>query len=213
MRDPALVDDLFLTDERALAAAVARLPAEDAVALPLLGDDVRQPLLEAARQMTYRPARPLVGEGARLVRQDFELSVTFPEDSPFPRFATALEGLLRRALVRLSPQLLDKIQLNDLIVQHYQPGSAGITPHRDHVRYEGLVALVNLAGRARFCVCTDRSGANARELDDGPGVLLLMRAPGFAGRRDRPFHFLKDVSEERYSLGLRHDIRAGEPMP
>ena len=213
MRDPTLQDDLFLTDERALAAAIARLPAEDAVALPLLGDDARQPLLEAARQMTYRPARPLVGEGARLVRQDFELSVTFPDGSPFPRFAAALEGLLLSALRRLSPPLLAELQLNDLIVQHYQPGSQGITPHRDHVRYEGLVALVNLAGRARFCVCADRSGAHARELEDGPGVLLLMRAPGFAGRRDRPFHFLKDVSEERYSLGLRHDVRAGEPMP
>ena len=208
-----LLDDLFLTDEQALAAAIARLPVEDAVALPLLGDDARQPLLEAAKRMPYRPARPLVGEGARLVRQDFELSVTFPDDSPFPRFAAAMEGLLRRALSRLSPPLLTELQLNDLIVQHYQPGSQGITPHRDHVRYEGLVALVNLAGRARFCVCADRSGHDARELDDGPGVLLLMRAPGFADRRDRPFHFLKDVSEERYSLGLRHDVRAGEPMP
>ena len=213
MHDPTLQDDLFLADEQELAVAIARLPDEDAVALPLIGDAARQPLLEAAKHMSYRPARPLVGEGARLVRQDFELSVTFLDGSPFPRFAAALEGLLRRALRRLSPPLLDEFLLNDLIVQHYQPGSQGITPHRDHVRYEGLVALVNLAGRARFCVCADRSGADARELEDGPGVLLLMRAPGFAGRRDRPFHFLKDVSEERYSLGLRHDVRAGEPMP
>ena len=213
MRDPALLDEPFLTSVQDLAAAIARLPGEDAVALPLLGDEARLPLLETARQLPYRPARPLVGEGARLVRQDFELSVTFPDDSPFPRFAAALERLLRRALGRLSPSPLTEIELNDLIVQRYQPGSAGITPHRDHVRYEGLVALVNLAGRARFCVCSDRSGSGARELEDAPGALLLMRAPGFAGRRDRPFHFLKDVSEERYSLGLRHDVRAGEPMP
>lgn len=213
MRNPALLEYAFLTDERALAAAIARLPEEDAVALQLLDESARLPLLEAARQLPYRPARPLVGEGARLVRQDFELSVTFPDGSPFHGLAAALEGLLRRALGRLSPRPLAEIELNDLIVQHYQPGSAGITPHRDHVRYEGLVALVNLAGRASFCVCADRSGSGARELEDRPGVLLLMRAPGFAGRRDRPFHFLKDVSEERYSLGLRHDVRAGEPMP
>ena len=213
MRDPVLFEDAFLADERTLAAAIARLPDEDAVSLPLLGDGGRLPLLEAAKSLPYRPARPLVGEGARLVRQDFALSVTFSDDSPFRRFAAALEGLLRRALGRLSPALLHDIRLNDLIVQHYRPGAAGITPHRDHVRYEGLVALVNLAGRARFCVCADRSGHDARALEDGPGVLLLMRAPGFAGRRDRPFHFLEDIGEERYSLGLRHDVRAGEPMP
>jgi hypothetical protein len=36
-----------------------------------------------------------------------------------------------------------------------------------------------------------------------------MRAPGFAGRRDRPFHFLRDVTQARLALGLRHDLRAG----
>ncbi len=41
-----------------------------------------------------------------------------------------------------------------------------------------------------------------------PGDLLLMRAPGFAGRRDRPFHYLSDVTQTRLALGLRHDLRA-----
>jgi hypothetical protein len=40
-----------------------------------------------------------------------------------------------------------------------------------------------------------------------PGSLLLMRAPGFAGREDRPFHFLNEVAEERVCLGLRRDVR------
>ena len=40
-----------------------------------------------------------------------------------------------------------------------------------------------------------------------PGSLLLMRAPGFAGREDRPFHFLNEVAEERVCLGLRYDTR------
>jgi hypothetical protein len=35
-----------------------------------------------------------------------------------------------------------------------------------------------------------------------------MRAPGFAGRRDRPFHYLSDVTQTRLALGLRHDLRA-----
>jgi hypothetical protein len=41
-----------------------------------------------------------------------------------------------------------------------------------------------------------------------PGSLLLMRAPGFAGRGDRPYHMLSDVTETRIGLGLRHDVEA-----
>ena len=75
---------------------------------------------------------------------------------------------------------------------------------------KGLVSLVILAGDGRFMVCEDRSGANAREIPSPPGCLLLMRAPGLHGRRDRPFHFLTDVTTARMSFGLRYDVRAGE---
>ena len=37
-----------------------------------------------------------------------------------------------------------------------------------------------------------------------------MRAPGFHGRKDRPFHFLDGITIERYSLGMRYD-RTREP--
>ena len=40
--------------------------------------------------------------------------------------------------------------------------------------------------------------------DDQSG-LLLVRAPGFGSRGDRPFHFLDRVTRPRLSLGLRHD--------
>ena len=53
----------------------------------------------------------------------------------------------------------------------------------------------------------ERSGRGAREVPCPPGDLLLMRAPGFAGRRDRPFHYLSDVTQARLTLGLRHDLR------
>jgi hypothetical protein len=32
-----------------------------------------------------------------------------------------------------------------------------------------------------------------------------MRAPGFAGSDERPFHQLQGVTARRYGLGLRHD--------
>jgi len=201
-------DSGFATGPDVLADAFERLAREDAVSLPLLDPLQCRPLLAAAEALPYRRATPLIGEGDREVRQDFELSTEIPSGSPFHILAAALENLIARALQRLQPPPLDAPPpLNDLIVQRYPVGSAGITPHRDHIRYRDLVAIVTLAGRARFFVCADRSGRDAREVDLPPGGLLLMRAPGFAGRRDRPFHMLSEVSERRVSLGLRHDTR------
>ena len=75
------------------------------------------------------------------------------------------------------------------------------------MRYTGLVALIQLSGNGRFFVSDTRSGSGAREVAWRPGDLLLMRAPGFAGRKDRPFHYLSDIASERYSIGLRHDTQ------
>ena len=196
-----------------LAGALARLDAAHAVSLPLLGARTRRRLIGSTTRLPYRPAVPVVGAGANAVRQDFELCMTIPERSLLRAFAAALEALLNAALDRLEPRPLARpLHLNDLVVQRYPKGSLGITAHRDHLRYQNLVALVTLSGAARFCLCDDRAGRGARELPCPPGSLLLMRAPGFGfgdrgGRRDRPFHFLDRVTRSRLSLGLRHDAR------
>ncbi len=207
-------DDPFapdgLTGLAELAAALARLEAEDAVSLPLLGTRARRRLIGATSRLRYRPATPTIGAGANAVRQEFELCMTIPESSLLRAFAAALERLLNAALGRLEPAPLARpLRFDDLIVQHYPKGALGITAHRDHIRYEDLVALVPLSGTARFCLCADRAGRDARELPSPPGSLLLMRAPGFGGRHDRPFHFLDRVTRSRLSLGLRRDARAG----
>jgi hypothetical protein len=206
--DPFAADDL--TGAAELAAALERLEAEDAVALPLLGARARRRLIGATSRLRYRPATPMVGTNAKAVRQEFEICMTIPESSLLRSFAATLEGLLNAALGRLTPAPLDHpLQLNDLVVQRYPKGALGITAHRDHIRYRDLVALVTLSGTARFCLCADRGGRGTREIPSPGGSLLLMRAPGFAGRRDRPFHFLDRVTQPRLSLGLRHDARAG----
>ena len=205
-----------MTDPAELAGALTRLDAEHAVSLPLLSAHARRRLIGATTRLPYRPATPVIGAGANAVRQDFELCMAIPETSLLHVFAAALERLLNAALDRLESQPLAKpldhpLRLNDLIVQRYPTDSIGITAHRDHVRYRDLVALVTLSGAARICLCDDRAGRGAREIPCPPGSLLLMRAPGFAGKRDRPFHFIDRVTRPRLSLGLRHDARAGEP--
>ena len=206
----AVFDRHLVASPAAVARSLARLAEEDAASLDLLSAQGCADLTAAGAALSYRTARPVIGEGERRVYQDFEICMPVPDGSLFHACRDAVERLLARALaVMPAPPLAAPPPLNDLVVQRYPAGSRGITAHRDHLCYRDLVAIVTLAGQARFFVSADRSGENARELPIPPGSLLLMRAPGFAGRDDRPFHFLTDVTEERVCLGLRHDVRAG----
>lgn len=201
----------FVIGPEVLAEALNRLILEDAVSLPLLREEDCKPLIAEAEALPYRPATPVIGKDDKEVTQDFALSVGFQPGDSFHLLAEDLEALTSEALAKASTSLLPEApHYNDLIVQRYEPGSRGISPHRDHLRYTGLVALVTLCGQARFFLCPDRSGRNARELPMPPGGLILMRAPGFAGLQDRPFHMLSDITETRIGIGIRHDSRKEE---
>ena len=196
-----------------LAREIARLPDEDAITVPLLDEAARAYLLEEVVRLPFRRARQWIGEGERRVEQDFDLTTDFPPASRVPLLAASLSSLLHTACRRLNPcPLTSDFVLNDLIAQRYRAGSRGISAHRDHIRYQGLVAIINLAGQARFFVCADRRASRAREIQIPEGSLNLMRAPGFAGRKDRPFHYLMDIRRERISVGLRYDTRPGMPL-
>jgi hypothetical protein len=190
-----------------IADAILECVAEGAAAVRILPQpDCAELALAGLALPGWRAARPVVGEGDRQVFQDFELTVQFPEASPFRALAQVIERVLADAAGRMEPNPLpDGFGINDLILQRYRPGSRGITPHRDHLRYRGLVALLIVSGDGRFCLCADRRGARAREVPALPGDLLLMRAPGLAGSSDRPFHFLDRITVERLSFGLRWD--------
>jgi hypothetical protein len=192
-----------------LAEAIAATARDDAASLPLLDGAGRALLLSACAGLSYRAARPLVGAAGQEVRQDFELSMAIGSDDPLRQLALALTSATNAALALLPAALLpDGIDFNDLIVQRYQAGSAGITPHRDHIRYGGLVALVTLEGSADLLLCADRAGSNPRAFPMAPGGLTLMRAPGLDGRGERPFHCVAPLREPRVSIGLRHDTQA-----
>ena len=215
--EPSPLVEPFAQGPDALAEAIARLDREPLLSLPLLTDAARDYLRDEGEALPYRPARPVVGKDHAAVQQDFEVSLYFPRfppDSPFTAFAAAFERLAAEALALLDPRPYPgPVLINDLIVQRYHPGSVGITPHRDHLRYEALVAIFPLSGRARFCVCSDRQGNDTQEIPSAPGDLLLMIAPGLFGRRERPFHFVDRIESRRVSLGLRYDVRAEDEAP
>ena len=194
----------------AMVAALDRVAREDAAVLPLLAAAECRPFIESGADLAFRSARPVIGEGERAVYQDFDICLSIPRLHPLWQLTQAVERLVATALGAMAAPPLEALPLNDLVLQRYPPGARGITPHRDHVRYVGLVVIVQLSGDGRFGLCADRSGAGARVLAAGPGDGILMRAPGFHGRKDRPFHFLDGITVERYSLGMRYD-RTQEP--
>ena len=78
---------------------------------------------------------------------------------------------------------------DEVAVQRYLPGSAGISVHRDGRRHRYLVAILTLEGSARLRQCSDREGTTARAWDADAGSLVLLRGPGLAGvEDDRPLH-------------------------
>jgi hypothetical protein len=190
-----------------VAEAIAACASVGGSALRLLAAEECAALASAAKDLpSWRAARPVIGEGDRRVFQDFELTQQFPQDSPYRAVAAVIDGALAQGAARLEPNPLPEgFYINDMILQRYAPGSGGITPHRDHLRYRGLVVLLIVSGDGRFCLCDDRRGSGAREIPALPGDLLLMRAPGLAGASERPFHFLDRVTVERLSFGLRWD--------
>jgi len=199
----------MLIDPAGMAALIEAVVARGYAQAQLLDRRRCEALHAACDGLPMRRARPLVGPEGKQVRQDFALTMQIPEGNPIRDLAAELEALTNAALPALTPNPLPAgIRFNDLIVQRYAAGSQGITPHRDHIRYRGLVALVSLSGRGRFFVADNRAGEGAIELPCVTGGLVLLRAPDLAGSNERPFHFLTEVTRPRISVGIRHDREA-----
>ena len=199
----------IVCDPDVLAEALLRLDREDAAAVRALSRTGCRQLARAADALAFRTARSVVGQPGREVTQDFEIADEVPASSAFGAAARQFAAAVNAALDRLDDPPFDAIVFNDRVVQRYPPTAAGISPHRDHIKYVKLIVNLAIYGRGRFYVCPDRSGAGAREIPAEPGDAILMRGPGYRGSDRRPFHAVGAVDSDRLVLGLREDGRAG----
>ena len=196
----------FVEPQIDVAGILDRLEREDAIALPALTPAYRAWLMEEARAAPFREARPLVGRGERLVRQRMGVHDGFGSDSRFRDLTGHYQAVWDVWLASVAPRPFESpLLFNDLMLQVYEPGETGITPHMDRTAYRNLICLFVLEGRGRFGVCEDRSGRGTRIVAHEPGDVVLTRAPGFRGSDHRPFHFLDRITERRYVFGLRHE--------
>ena len=187
-----------------------RLEREDALAMPALTGEYRGWLLEEACAVRFREARPVVGRGDRLVRQRMGVYDDFGPASRFHDLTGHYQAIWDGWLASMgSCPFESRLVFNDRMLQVYEPGETGITPHMDRTAYRNLICLFVLEGRGRFGICQDRSGRETRIIAHEPGDVVLTRAPGFRGSDHRPFHFLDRITERRYVFGLRHERGGG----
>ena len=205
---PVLASRLDLLE---VSSSISTLPRVGAVACPCLDVSEANALVSVVDQLEYRPAKPITGSDNAPVYQDFDLCYDIPSGHSLWEFAQVLEQALTSALAGAEVDSeCYPLRLNDLIVQRYPPGCAGITPHRDHVRYGFLIAIILLTGDGYFGICDDRQGNESREIDFKPGDLLLMGGPGLIPNFRRPFHFVNGVTDWRRTIGLRYDTHKSD---
>ena len=197
--------DFFLPRNLDIASILKELSSLGATSTKILDEDSRVALLKEAQDYTYEPEDEIVGSGDRVVRQQVSSFEVFPEDSDYILLKNSFQELLEQRLVQLGIYPFEMaLSFNTMVLQRYEEGSIGITPHKDGLSYINLVCVFVIGGQGSFYVCSDRSGKDSIEIDASPGNIILMRAPGFLGSEDgRPFHYVTDIRESRYTFGLR----------
>ena len=192
-----------------LRRALKRLvqPGRQWVSFTFLTKDEVACLAKLAERQPFRAARPEISYKSNRVFQDFDICFPAPRIDAFDRFAHCLETGLFQAgqMMTPSPFSID-FRFDDFAIQRYPPGSRGIGVHRDALRYKHIVVIATLAGQSRLFVVPSRDGGQRRVIDDRPGRIVLLSAPGFAGRTGemaRAVHGGDRVQGGRLSLGLR----------
>jgi len=129
----------------------------------------------------------------------------FRPESNYFHLIKSFQYLLDQSLHELSFYPFENpLLFNATVLQKYEKGSIGITPHRDSLRYINLVCIFIISGQGKFFVCSNRLGSDAVELNATVGNVIILRAPGFLHSNKRPFHYVTDILETRYTFGLRH---------
>ena len=127
-----------------------RLEREDAIAVPALTPAYRAWLMDEARVAPFREARPLVGRGERLVRQRMDVHDGFGPESRFHDLTSHYQALWDGWLASAVPYPFEcRLVFNDLMLQVYEPGETGITPHMEPKAVDASASARTVAGAGR----------------------------------------------------------------
>lgn len=197
--------ELGLRRKTGLMDALKTLENNDlgVISVPFFSPDEISAMIRNCQKLTYRKAKSVVGNN---VRQDFDVCFPAPRTYAFESCASLLEAGFNACRQEEADLFDADIILNDFAVQHYPIASTGIGIHKDGKRYRNIVCIINLAGSSQFFTCRDRDGNGRQDIDDSPGQLVLLAAPGFRGLSApdaRPLHGVDGIAKGRLSIGFR----------
>lgn len=186
-----------------LDRAVKNLLVYGGTSFSVLPEEQRLLLVKEAEKYNYKKQPEIVGK--RKVREQLSSYDAFPEDSLFLKLQEDFTDLLnyKLSVSRLRPFGAEPVLFNEPILQKYEKGSIGITPHVDGLSCRNVILVFMIKGRGDLALCDDRKGSRPYLLDTSPGRVIVLRAPGFFGSPKRPFHYLNNITEERITFGLR----------
>ena len=182
------------------------LRIEQAVSFPLLREPERKQLLREVMALDYKSGPEYVG--THKVLQQITFSEIYIDSTSgialyARKFSDKIKFLAKRYRFDLFRPMFG---FNEFMVNKYEKGSVGITPHRDNSYFKNLIALIVLDGSGDFYICDDRDRKNSRLKKAVPGSCILMVAPGFLNQSIQPMHYLTNITEDRYVLCLRQKI-------
>ncbi len=184
----------------------AQLRLHGAASLSLLPSHQRLALLKEAKEHTFCKGRSSIGSGDKIVCQGLSYCDNLLKSGSLRRLVREVQSYLEQEFrATISYPFQTPLRLHEPMLQFYSSGSIGITPHLDQASYINLVVIIVLGGGGQFYTCADRKGKNIRNIPAGPGDMILLRCPGFKGAQQRVFHGVSDITEARYSLGIRQN--------
>ena len=160
-------------------------------------------LIKFCSQISFREANSITATG---VSQDFSVCFPAPKTGAMRKCINHFNVMF--SVSGIQQYFSKPVCFNDIAAQYYKKGSNGIGIHRDKLRYRGLVLIICLSGRSELFTADNREGEGAQIIDDTPGRLVMMSGPGFkylSDAKSRPLHGVRNIIEERLSLGLRCD--------
>ncbi len=184
-----------------------RITTDGAVGFPIL--PVRRKLHLLREALGYKYERqPEILNGGTVIEQLSSVTV-FPEDSPFHQLRNDFNELLIRkfSTFPIKDVFQEPLHLEEMSLQKYDVGSIGITPHRDGKSRINFICVFILCGGGQVGICDDRAGSNPLLLDVQPGNMFILRGPGFLHSTFQPFHFVRNITEERIVFGLRQRLK------
>jgi hypothetical protein len=172
----------------------------------LLNDDFRNILYNEALTLSYEKEPQSVDAKKYVVRMEVESCKNFPAQSNFYRLKEIFQTFIVNEFKKIQEEIFEpSLNFNSMILLRYPKGSIGISPHQDNPKYINLICIFVIKGKGKFFICKDSKGNEAIEIKSDEGYVIFLRAPGFLKSSFRPFHFVKDIEEERFSFGLRQE--------